>query len=69
MLQKIEAEEENLKKRPKSSTHEKTVFSRENNLRGRTPRNGAATLVNPLLDSSPALGTMMAILVYKWYGW
>lgn len=34
MLQKIEAEEENLKKKPKSSPHEKTAFSREKNLGG-----------------------------------
>lgn len=30
MLQKIEAEEENLKKKPKSNLHEKTAFSRKN---------------------------------------
>lgn len=39
MLQKIEAEEENLKK-PKSSTHEKTAFSKERNLGDSAPRRG-----------------------------
>lgn len=58
MLQKIEAEEENLKKRPKSSTCEKTAFSREKVQGGRTFRRGQpVTLFNPLLDSSLALDT------------
>ena len=65
MLQKIEAEEENLKKQ-KSNTHEKIVFSREKNLGGRVPRRGqAATQVNPLQDSSPVLGTLLDNLVCK----
>ena len=34
MLQKIEAEEKNLRNRPKSSTHEKIVFPREKDLGG-----------------------------------
>lgn len=69
MLQKIEAEEENLKKQ-KSGTHEKTVFSREKNLRGRMPGRGqAATWVNPLQDSSPVLGTLLDNPVYKRYVW
>lgn len=70
MLQKIEAEEENLNKKPKTSTREKTAFSREKNLSGRLPRRGQpATLVNPQVDNSPALGTLLDILVCTWCGW
>ena len=61
MLQKIEAEEENLKK-PKSNTHEKTAFSKEENL-------AASHLVSLLTVNSPASGTLMDTLLYKQYRW